>query len=143
MSFLEDLERHRNDERTPVKDQVTSWAILTAVGAAGFTGKMILENMFHRSVGKYMSKLTIPVFIISTAVAVGYTVSDMIDPEHGINRFTDSLLDPVGSARTTTAIGVVLMQEHLTSPDLTTGGTPVFQPSRYDILNINRYLNYF
>jgi len=141
MSFLEDLERHRNHDRTPIKDQVTSWAILTAVGAAGYTGKMILENMFHRSVGKYMSKLTIPVFIISTAVAAGYTVSDMIDPEHGVNRFTDALLDPVGSARTTTAIGVVLMQEHLSSPDLTTGGIPTLQPTRSDIYNIQRYLN--
>jgi len=141
MSFLEDLERHRNHDRTPIKDQVTSWAILTAVGAAGFTGKMLLENMLHRSVGKYMSKLTWPVFIISTAVAGGYIASDMIDPEKGVNRFTDSLLDPFGSARTTTAIGVVLLEDHLSSPDLTTGGTPTLQPSRSDIYNIQRYLN--
>jgi len=141
MSFLEDLERHRNHDRTPIKDQVTSWAILTAVGAAGFTGKMILENMLHRSVGKYMSRFTWPVFIVSAAVAGGYIASDMIDPEKGVNRFTDSLLDPVGTARLTAAYGVVLMKEHLSSPDLTTGGIPTLQPSSSDIYNIQRYLN--
>lgn len=131
MSFLDDLERHRNTERVPIKDQITSWAILSAIAVAGFTGKMILDNMFHRTVGTYMSKLTIPTFIISTAVAGGYVASDMIDPDKGVNRFTDSLLDPVGTARVTAALGIHAVQDHLVTPQIGTG-QPALVAQYYD-----------
>lgn len=143
MSFIDDLERHRSHDAAPIKDQFTSWAILTAIGAAGFTGKMIIDNLFHRSVGKVMSKLTIPAFIISTAVTGGYIASDIIDPEKGVNRFTDSLLDPVATARITATLGVYAVQDHLVTPQVGTGQQPLLARFYDDALYAHGVLSRF
>lgn len=109
------------EDRIPIKDRFTAWAFLTSVALAGFTGKMILDNMFHRTIGKTLSKATVPIFVLSLAVSGGYLLSDRIDPDKGTSRFTDSLLDPFSTARTTAVLGTYAIREHLVSPDISTG----------------------
>lgn len=130
------------DKRISPKDRFGMWAIGSSVALAGLTGKMIVENMLHRTVGKTLSKATVPLFILSLAVSGGYTASAMIDPDKGTQRFTDSLLDPVGTARTTATLGVYAMQDHLVSPDIGTGKSFVSPEDVYQQLPFwNRYLN--
>ena len=109
------------DERVSPKDRFTYWAIGSSIALAGLTGKMIVENMFHRTIGKTLSKATVPLFIMSLAVSGGYAASAAIDPDKGTSRFTDALLDPVSTARTTAALGIYAMRDHLVSPDISTG----------------------
>ncbi len=130
------------DKDSSQKNKFTAWAIGSSIAVAGWTGKMIIENMFHRSVGKYMSKLTIPAFIISTAVTGGYLASEAIDPDKGTDRFTDSLLDPVGTARITATLGVYALQDNLVTPDIGTGQNMVSHDDVYEQIPLwNRYLN--
>lgn len=134
-----------SDRKTSPQQRLTGWAIGTSIAVAGWTGKMIFENMLHRTVGKTLSKATVPLFVLSLAVSGGYAASAFIDPEKGTDRFTDSLLDPLGTARITAALGIHAVQEHLVSPDIGTGGNIVSHQDidLLDILRINSYLNLF
>ncbi len=79
-----------------------------AMGTAAITARMIAENMAQRTVGKALSKITIPAFIISYLVMGGYFVSQQIDPEKGADKFTYALLNPERAAVQT---GTILLNE--------------------------------
>ncbi len=134
-----------SDSKTPPQQRFTAWAIGTSIAVAGLTGKMIFENMLHRTVGKHLAKATVPLFVLSLAVSGGYAASAYIDPEKGTDRFTDSILDPFGTARITAALGVHAFQNNLVTPDIGTGGNIVSHQDidLLDILRINSYLNLF
>ena len=135
------------DDRISPKDRFGMWAVGASVALAGLTGKMIIENMLHRTVGKVASKATIPLFIISLAVSGGYMASMAIDPDKGRSRFTDALLDPVGSVRTTATIAAYHLQDFyvdnsptdimLQQPGL------VFQDYVDDVFAVNAWLSKF
>ena len=72
-----------------------------SIGAAAVTAKMIFENMAQRTVGKALSKITVPVFIISYLTIGGYLVSEQIDPKKGADRFTYAIMNPVEASQMT------------------------------------------
>ncbi len=75
-----------------------------AIGTAAFTSKMIAENIAQRTIGKKLSVLTIPAFIISISLMGGYFVSQRMDPHRGDDLFTYAVLNPKQAAVQTGSI---------------------------------------
>ena len=73
----------------------------SAAAAAATTGHMILDNMLERTIGKKLSMLTIPTFLIALSVYSGYLLSDLIDPEKGKDRFSYAIMNPIEAAQMT------------------------------------------
>ena len=102
-----------------------------AIGSASITAKMIFENMTQRTVGKALSKITIPGFIISMAVIGGYSVSEVIDPSKGADRFTYAIMNPKEAAVKTGAITLHEFGEHIPIQS-GTPMQPVYSPEQHN-----------
>ena len=102
----------------------SDWNKSIAIAGVGVTGKMIAENMLHRTIGKTMSKVTVPLFVLSLAVSGGYYASERIDPNQGSERFTYAIFNPKEAA-IETAMNIASLSnvsiEHFVAPDLETG----------------------
>ena len=109
----------------------------SAAAAAATTGHMILDNMLERTIGKKLSMLTIPTFIITLSVYGGYYVSDMIDPDKGKDRFTYAIMNPADAGSVTALIVADQLGRHGGVPDIAKPVSPVFNHSHYSYFRDN------
>ena len=103
----------------------------TAALGAGYTGHMILDNMIQRTIGKKLSTLTIPAFIIAMSVYGGFQVSEMIDPSKGKDRFLYALQNPKEAAVKTGAIAYHELHDHIPIQSATPM-QPVYSPEQHN-----------